>query len=286
MESHHISAGGVRLYVATAGHFADPPLLLLHGWPESHRGWLPVCPLLAGEFFLIMPDQRGFGRSDLPTGTDAYRMRPLVTDAAAVLDHFDIGKAGVVGHDFGGIVAWALGALAPQRVSRMTVLCAPHPMRFREAALADRRQLAIGFYAWLMNVGDAGERLLASRGFQDLSDWAFGSSPGVDEDLRAAYRKEWSRPGVFHAMAEWYRANYPPDLVNPDVSFRLPSVKVPVRYIHGEKDAAFIPAMATGSGSWVDAEYDEQMITGGSHWVVHEQPRLVADLIREWMGRQ
>lgn len=231
-----------------------------------------------------MPDQRGFGGSDRPEGTERYAMGTLVLDVVGLLDWGGFARAGIVGHDFGSAVTWATGALVPDRVTRAVTLCAPHPLHFRRAAIADPRQVTIAFYAWLMNIGEAGERLLAARDFRFLSDWAFGGT-GVDEDLVAAYRAEWARPGAFHAMAEWYRANYTPDLLNPDVDLVLPPVRVPVRSVHAGRDWAFVPGMASGSGDFVAAEYDEHVVEDATHWIVHERPDLVADLIRDWMLR-
>ena len=118
-----------------------------------------------------------------------------------------------------------------------------------------------------------------------LAVWAFGGSPGVTARQRDAYRDEWAEPGAFHAMAQWYRANYSPDLFNPDVPLQLPPVRVPVRYLHGERDFAFVPEMATGSGEFVDAEFDEHIVPGTTHWMIHEKPEEVAALIRDWMAR-
>jgi pimeloyl-ACP methyl ester carboxylesterase len=136
-----------------------------------------------------------------------------------------------------------------------------------------------------MHAGKAGERLLASSDFAMLADWAFGGSVGVTPDLVAAYREDWSRPGAFHAMAEWYRANYPPDLLNPDLEFDLPPIEIPTRYLHAEHDLAVVPEMATGSGKWVDAEFDERIVPGTTHWMLHERPDEVAGLIDDWMRR-
>ncbi len=284
LDLHDVTVNGVRLHVATAGADDAPPLLLLHGWPESRHGWDAALPLLAEDFRLIVPDQRGFGRSDRPEGTDAYRMGQLVGDVAGLIDWSGSEQAGLVGHDLGAAVSWAAAALIPSRLRRVVTMCAPHPMRFRQAAIDNPDQLRRAFYAWLLQT-DEGERLLAADGYRRLAAWAFGASPAVTEEQRNAYRAEWAEPGAFHAMAEWYRANYNPELFNPDVPLRLPPVQVPVRYLHGERDLAFVPEMATGSGEFVAADYDEQIVPGTTHWIIHERPDEVARLVREWMSR-
>ncbi len=284
MDRHDVTVNGVRLSVATAGPEDAATLVLLHGWPESSRGWGPLIPHLVDDYYLIVPDQRGFGASDRPEGTAAYAMGTLVGDVAGLIEWRGAGQVGIVGHDFGGAVSWAVGALLPDRVSRMVVMASPHPSRFKQVGAGNVDQLYRAFYVWLMHAGEAGERLLAAGDYQLLSDWAFGSSAAVDEETRAAYRDEWRQPGAFHAMAEWYRANYTPDLLNPDVPLALPPVRVPVRYLHGERDLAFTRGLETGSGAFVDADYDEQVVPGTTHWMIHERPDEIARLVKDWVG--
>jgi pimeloyl-ACP methyl ester carboxylesterase len=280
MECQEITVGDVTLSVQTAGSEDAPVLVLLHGWPESARGWSKILPLLELEYRLIVPDQRGFGASSKPDGTSAYAMAKLVGDVVGLIEWSGVERVGVVGHDFGGAVAWGLGAFAPERVSRMVVMAAPHPLRMRAAAIANPQQWQRSFYVWLLH-GRAGEALMARNDFKTLANWAFSEAVGPEE--REAYRSEWRQ--AFHSMAEWYRANYRPELFDPAVPLELPPVRVPVRYLHAEHDVAFVPEMATGSGEFVDAEYDEQIVEGTSHWMVHERPGEIARLVRGWMSR-
>jgi pimeloyl-ACP methyl ester carboxylesterase len=277
-----ISPCGVELHVSIAGLEDGPPLVLLHGWPEDHRCWRSVALLLGDRYRLLMPDQRGFGRSGMPEGTAAYSMATLLGDLLGLLDHFGIERAGIVGHDVGGALAWSAGSFAPQRFTRAVILSAPHPLHLRRAGIDDPSQLRRAFYAWLLNAGEAGEALLAADGFRRLTDWAFGGS-SVPESLLEEYRELWLQPGRFHAMGGWYRANYRPDLFNPDLPLRLPPVRVPVRYLQGEEDPAFVPGAARGSGEHVAAEYDEQVLAGIGHWLPHDVPALVAGVVDDWM---
>jgi pimeloyl-ACP methyl ester carboxylesterase len=277
-----VKSRGVRLAVRVAGDSEAPALLLLHGCPESSLAFDKMVPILADRYRLIVPDQRGFGDSERPTGTSSYSMGVLVGDALAVVEGAGADRVGVVGHDLGGSVAWALGALAPHRVAAMVVMASPHPMHFRRVAVTSPEQMQRAFYVWLMHSGPAGERLLGRDEYRTLSDWAFGRS-GVTEADRTTYRRQWSRPGAFTAMAEWYRANYTPDLLNPDVPLDLPPVTVPVRYLAAENYPAFAAGMDSGSGDFVDAAYDEMTVPGTTHWLCHDAPEVVAGLIDEWM---
>lgn len=283
IEHHTVPSSGVDLHVVTAGNASAPPIVLLHGWPETWRCWEPLIERLEG-FRLVAPDQRGFGRSAAPLGTASYRLSVLLGDLAAVIDHFELDRPGLVGHDLGGALVWSAGAFIPERVGRAVVMASPHPLRFRSAAIADPRQLARAFYVWLMHAGDSGEALLAAGNFERLASWAFAGSR-VPPGLVADYRRGWSEPGRFKAMAEWYRANYRPELCNPDVPLRFPPVRIPVRYLHPETDPAFVPAAAAGSGEFVEAEFDEQIVAGATHWLTHDAPDVVAEAIRDWMSR-
>lgn len=282
MERLEVTARGVRLIVWVAGEETAPPLLLLHGWPESSRAFAKVIPLLAERYRLIVPDQRGFGESDMPQGTASYSMGILVADMVAIADAVGADRVGVVGHDLGGSVAWALGALVPARVRAMVVMASPHPLHFRRVATASPEQMQRAFYVWLMHAGPAGERLLGRDDFRHLADWAFRRSAVTDED-RNAYRAQWLQPGRFTAMAEWYRAIYGPDLLNPDVPLDLAPVAVPVRYLAPEHDPAFAAGMHSGSGDFVDAAFDEMEVPGTTHWMCHDAPERVGELIDEWM---
>lgn len=283
MESATVSNGDVELFVRVAGPDDAPVLVLLHGWPDSGRGWLRVAPLLADRFRLLIPDNRGFGRSSMPVGTDRYRMGELVGDVAALLDWAGAERAHLAGHDFGGAVGWACGVLLARRLERLVVLAAPHPTRFQQVAAANPQQLARSFYVWLLNLGPPGEALLAQQGYRPLADWVFGGSSLPDEE-RQAYISEWSEPGRFTAMAEWYRANFTPDLFNPDRPLHLPPVQVPTRYIHAAGDLAFDPAAAGGSGEFVAAEYDEVLVDA-THWMLIDQPQRIAELVADWLQR-
>lgn len=279
-----VTVGGVDLAVSVAGADDAPPLLLLHGWPESHHCWDEIAPRLAGRFRLLMPDLRGFGASDAPSDITDYGMPVVTADAVAVLEHFGLSRAGVVGHDFGGAVAWALGAFLPSTVSAMVVLCSPHPLRLREAAVVDPDQWRRSFYVWLMHAGAEGEALLASDGFRTLAEWAFAGSR-IPADTVARYREQWSEPGRFHAMGQWYRANFRPSLFDPgSPAPSLPPVQVPTRYLHGESDPAFVPGAGRGSGAYVSAPFEETVVAGAGHWLPHDEPGMVADAIGDWLS--
>lgn len=277
----HVENGDVTLRVRTYGDPDRPLLIGLHGWPDSSRGWRLVAPRLADRFRVVTPDLRGFAGSSKPVGTDAYRMSRLIADVHAIADWAGRDRFCLAGHDYGGAITWACGMLAPQRVERAVVMASPHPKVFKKAG-TDPRQLMRSSYAFLMNIGPRGEALLRANDYEMLTSFAFRGVEAITDENLAEYRREWSEPGTFTAMSEYYRAHYPPDLLNPEVPLELPPVTVPTRYIHGLQDFAFVDALATGSGEFVTAAYDEVHLDT-THWMLYDQPGEVARLIAEWM---
>ncbi len=275
-----VTNGEIELRVRAYGDRGRPLLIGLHGWPDSSRGWAHVAPLLADRFYVLTPDLRGFAGSSKPVGTDAYRLSHLISDVHAVADWAGADRFFMAGHDFGAMITWSMLMFAPDRVIKAVTMAAPHPQVMKRAA-GNLRQISKSAYAFLMNAGEKGEALLRSKDFDLLISFAFGAVPAVTADDLAAYKAEWSQPGAFTAMAEYYRAHYNPDLLNPDIPLELPPVTVPVRYIHGLGDFAFIPELATGSGDFVEAEFDEVHLDT-SHWMLYEEPSRVAELIADW----
>ncbi len=246
---------------------------------------MKVAPLLSDRYRVIVPDLRGFGLSDAPADLEAYRMPVLLGDIAGLIEWAGGGPAFIAGHDFGGALTWQAATWLGHVVRRVVVLAAPHPLRMREVGAGNIEQLSRSFYVWLMQSGDPGIRLLSSDDFAMLGRFAFGTSPGFTAEDLEAYRAEWRRPGRFDAMANWYRAHFRPDLFNPDVPLELPKVQIPVRYVHGELDWAFARGMETGSGPFVESDFDEKVVGGASHWMPQERPAEVAELIHDWLSR-
>ena len=137
---------GVTLNVALAGPAEAPPVIMLHGFPESHRTWRGLVPLLEAEFRLVMPDQRGFAGSDRPQDVEAYRADTLVDDIFALAEAVGIERFALVGHDWGGAIAWPAALRGDPRLTRLTVINAPHPVIFQKSLIEDSDQRAASQY--------------------------------------------------------------------------------------------------------------------------------------------
>jgi pimeloyl-ACP methyl ester carboxylesterase len=282
----------VRLRCATAGDPADPTVLLLHGFPEFWYSWRHQLRPLADEgFHVVAPDLRGYNRSEKPAGVDAYDLDELVADAAGLAEHFG-GSAHVVGHDWGGLVAWQTAADRPDVVDRLAVLNAPHLDRYLEEVRRPRQALR-SWYVLVFQLPWLPERLLRAGDAAAL-DWMFRDTPAVEgafpPAVRRRYREAFLRPGVATAALNYYRA------LARRVAGRVArrggrpwtkngsremtgEVTPETLLVWGEADPALDAALTEGVERWVPDLRVERLPVG--HWVQAEAPERVSELLIE-----
>ena len=252
---------GVTLNVALAGDWRKPAVIMLHGFPESHRTWREVAPRLENDFFLVMPDQRGFAGSDLPQDVDDYKTNILIDDAFALADSLGLEQFTLIGHDWGGAIAWGAALRNDPRLTRLAIVNAPHPVVFQKSLIESAGQRAASQYITAFRAPGF-EKIVEAKGFDWFFDTTFARHVDVakiPEAEKQQYIADWSQPGAFNAMLNWYRASrmiVPPPGVTvplPDFLFRaFPSVQVPTLVIWGMKDAALLPLQLEGLDSLVD----------------------------------
>jgi pimeloyl-ACP methyl ester carboxylesterase len=166
-----VDVGGVRLHCRVEGE--GPLLLLLHGFPETSRAWRKQIPALAARFQVVAPDLRGFGASDKPKGVDAYRTpAALANDVVALVDAFEADRAHIVGHDWGGGVAWAVATLAPEVVDRLAVLNCPHPAVMQRALRSNWTQIRKSWYFFASQLPWLPEWALSRKGGRPVESLA------------------------------------------------------------------------------------------------------------------
>ena len=282
--TRHPLSTGVTLNVATAGSEDGPAIVLLHGFPESHRTWRGLVPLLEDRFRLVMPDQRGFAGSDRPQEVEAYRADQVVADIFALADALGIERFALVGHDWGGAIAWAAAIKGDARVERLAVINAPHPVVFQKSLIEDEDQRAASQYISAFRTPGF-EHAVEAMGWETFFDKSF--SGHVDLALippheRAQYIAEWSQPGAFTAMLNWYRASPvlvpPPGLAVPIPDWVLnafPSVRVPTLIVWGMRDKALLPMQLDGLDRLVE-RLQVVRIADAGHFVPWEKPEAVA----------
>ncbi|MDQ1517523.1 MAG: hypothetical protein QOE80_3353 [Actinomycetota bacterium] len=276
-----IEVGGLSFSVVVEGPEAGPAVVLLHGWPDSARVWRHQVPALAGAGFrVVVPDLRGFGDSDRPDGTAAYRAKLLCGDVVGILDALGVERAAVVGHDWGAALAWMLASVfAPDRVERLAVMAAGHPEALRNTG---PRQRQLSWYVLLFQFAGVAERWLT------MDDWmhfreTVGGTDGGYPDVDAAIA-ELSRPGALTASLEWYRANWTPEtLVAPPLG--LPPVGCPTLGIWAGGDAFVLEDQMRDSAAYVAGPWRYERLDGAGHWLQLDAPDRVNALLLEFLGR-
>ncbi len=278
-----IDANGLRFHALAAGPADGPLLLLLHGFPETSHGWRrQLAPLAAAGFRVVAPDQRGIGLSSRPAGAAAYRIDLLAADIVAIVRVLGRARAQVVGHDWGGVVAWFLALHHPDVVERVAIVDAPHPGVFSDYLRRHPSQWLKSWYMAFFQLPRLPEALLRADDFRRLAAALVGSSrPGAfsPEDL-AVYREAWSRPGALTAMLDWYRAlRLAPRPADP-----RRKVAIPVRLLWGDRDAALEPGLAEASLARCEAG-EVFHFPQATHWLPHEEPARVTALLLEFLRR-
>ena len=283
---------GITMNVAVAGPNDAPPVILLHGFPESHRTWRKLVPLLRDRFRLVMPDLRGFGMSDRPQDVADYDINLLLDDLLALADSQGIDRFALVGHDWGGAVAWAAALRGEPRIERLAIINSPHPWIFQKSLIEDKAQRAASQYISAFRTPGM-ETAVAAMGVAKFFDKSFAGhvDPAlIDPDERQRSIADWERPGALTAMFNWYRASHlvvPPPLATvpvPDWVLRLaPRVRIPVRVIWGLADKALLPVQLHGIGE-VGDDVEVVPLKGVGHFAPWEAPQAVADALAPFLA--
>jgi pimeloyl-ACP methyl ester carboxylesterase len=264
-----IDADGVTLAVRDEGE--GPPVLLIHGFPDSGDLWRnQVLALTSAGFRAIAPDLRGMGASGRPGD---YRLGRSVADMVAVLNTLEVEKATVVGHDWGAGVAWALAATQPDRVERLVAMSVGHPALRGHRTLESRQR---AWYTLLFQFEEA-EAILRRDDWRLFREWA-ATHPDLDARIQAL-----SEPGALTAGLGWYRANlHPARELDPPPA--LPAVQAPTLGLWSDGDVYLVEDFMERSGEFVDGEWRYERIEGASHWMQRDQPDRINALLLEFLA--
>jgi pimeloyl-ACP methyl ester carboxylesterase len=270
-----VSANGTRFHVAEAGD--GPLVLLLHGFPEFWWTWRhQLASLPAAGFRAVAVDLRGYGGSDKPPR--GYDLVTAAADAAGLIRALGEANAVVVGHGWGGLIAWTLAAYHPKVVRRLAVVSVAHPLRIRAAVLTNplgqgrRSSYALGFQLPVLP-----ERQLlrdgAARVGQMLESW---SAPGwPDPETKVIYARAMRIPSVAHSALEYHRwlvrSGIRPDGLRYARHMRA-AIQAPTLHLHGAVDGCVLPQTARGSGRYVDGAYRWRILDGAGHFPHEERP--------------
>ena len=263
-----VEHAGLTFDVTLAGPQDAPPVLLLHGFPQSSRSWWQVVDRLEADHRLVVPDQRGYSAGARPAEVSAYDVRELAADALAVAAALGHDRVHVVGHDWGASVGWQLAARHAPRVLTLTALSIPHLAAFGRAVAEDPEQRRLSAYLADFRRPGHEEELLADDA-RDLRAIYDGVVAAGDVDHYVGLMAG----GALTPALGWYRA------MGRDLG-RMPPVTVPTTYVWGEADRATSQAAATACAAHVTGAYRFVRLPGVSHWSPDEVPDLVAEEVR------
>ena len=273
-ESVAVDTNGISLHTRQAGPEDGPLVVLLHGFPEFWYGWhRQIKPLADAGYRVIVPDQRGYNRSDKPDGVDSYHIKTLAADVVGLLDAADRETAAVAGHDWGAAVAWWLALSYPERIESLTAVNVPHPTVMETTLRNSLSQLRKSWYMFAFQLPALPEAISTVNNCRVLRRGLTNSSrPGTFSatDLER-YRAAWTQPDALTAMINWYRAmgRYRPQPPRQQVS-------VPTLVMWGRQDEFLASTMAEESLDYCD---DAELVSfpSATHWVLHERSKRTAE---------
>lgn len=278
LADRYADLGDVRLHYVESG--SGRCVMFLHGFPEFWYAWRHQLVEFGATCHAVAPDMRGYNLSSKPEGLEPYRMRHLAGDVKALLRALNHERMILVGHDWGGAVAWATALMFPEIVERLVIMNAPHPAIFSRLLAENAQQIAASQYMTDFLDPSTEERLLANDA-AEISKWivTYGIKKGfMNETDGARYRAAWQMPGAMTAMLAYYRAQAESKGAPGDAEAL--TVRVPTWVLWGMKDRALTPANLEGLENYVP---DLRIVRAddADHWVVHQRPDLVSKVVGE-----
>ncbi|WP_454790188.1 alpha/beta fold hydrolase [Mycolicibacterium lutetiense] len=266
--------------VTDRGPADGPVVVLLHGFPQQNSSWEQIIPLLTAKGFrCLAPNQRGYSPGARPTRRRDYRATELAKDILALIDASGADRVHLVGHDWGGAVAWGVAGSAPDRLASLSALSVPHPMAFLRSMLTSRQGLA-SWYMYVNQLPWVAERFMLGR---DGKGKAMAKSlirsglrpEAADRDARAM-----AEPGALTAALNWYRA-MPLSRSGPGAADKI---TVPTLYVWSDRDIAITAKPARDTANYVSGPYRFETLTGASHWLPEEKPAEIAEMLLQWFA--
>ena len=264
----YAQSGDVKIHYVTKGE--GPLLVMIHGFPDYWYTWREQIPALSEHFQVVAMDQRGYNLSGKPEGLAQYQMEELVQDVESVIKHFGKKKAIVVGHDWGGAVAWSFATAKPQMIDHLVILNLPHFNGLQRELANNPEQRRASAYAREFQKEDAASRLTA----EGLTFWI------KDSEAKAKYLEAFKRSS-FEGMLNYYKANYPRPPY--DETPEMPPVDCSVLMIHGLKDTALLPGALNDTWKWVKRDLTLVTLPEAGHFVQQDAGPKVTQTLLTWL---
>ncbi|WP_281195295.1 alpha/beta fold hydrolase [Halorubrum sp. F4] len=281
VESTFRDVNDVSLHTVAAGDPNDSLVVLLHGFPEFWYEWHDyIEPFVEAGYRVLVPDQRGYNHSEKPAGIRPYRITELSGDIIGLIATENRDTAHVVGHDWGAAVAWDLALRRPDTVDRLGIINVPHPMVFEEHLRSNLTQMRKSWYMFFFQVPRVPEWYVRRDDYEFMvtAMRQEARSEAFNETDFKRYRRAWAQDGAITAMLNWYRALFRHGEEPP-----RERVTAPTCVVWGENDQALVPEMAPQSLDYCDEGTLEQ-ISEATHWIPHEYPDRVANLLLTHLG--
>lgn len=300
--SDFIECNGIRFHLVHNGaeyngsplHEDRQAILMLHGFPEFWIAWESVMETLGNEYLILVPDQRGYNKTDAPAGAENYRARLLVHDminlTSAVLGDKTFSLAG---HDWGASIAYALAINFPEKINNLLIANGVHPACFQRAMIDYPDQAKASAYFHILRSPDAAPHMCANDFAKTFSMFEkFSLTPWLDEKTKERYREAWSGKERLAAMLHWYNSS---PIVVPEVGKPIPEaplyhaisdefrVTMPHTLVWGMGDQALLPATHENLDMFCD-ELTRVEVQDADHWILHTHGELVADALRKLVG--
>jgi pimeloyl-ACP methyl ester carboxylesterase len=276
IEGGTVLLNGLEFNYLEAGGKDGVPVILLHGFPQFADVWTSLLNDLAAHGFrAVAPDQRGYSCKARPIDVEAYAIPELISDVLALADHFGWSKFHLIGHDWGGLLAWALAAKHPDCLQSLAVLSTAHPDAFLEAVACDPDQKARSQYIQLFKMpGHVAEAMFLKDDGARLRGVFQGK---VSEEQVSENMERLLDPGALTATLNWYRAL--------DLDARIGPVNVPALYIWGDEDMALGRAAVDATQQYVNGPYRLEVLSEHSHWLQDDASERVSKLILDHLSR-
>lgn len=275
----YITTNGINLHYVTQGE--GPLMLMLHGFPEFWYSWRYQIPEFAKNFKVVALDLRGYNDSDKPKEQSAYVIDELIKDVQGVIQGLGYETCILVGHDWGGAIAWHFAYAHPDMVEKLIILNLPHPAKFAEG-LRTSQQLLRSSYIFLFQLPLLPELLLQASDYAAIATaiqgTAFNKSAFTPADIDA-YKDAAGKRGALTAMLNYYRNIFQSQTLKQNWSI----LEVPTLLIWGEHDTALGKELTYGTAAYV-RDFQIKYIANSGHWVQQEQPELVTQYMREFLS--
>ena len=290
-KSEFAEVNNVKIHYIQAGPENGELIIFLHGFPQFWYMWRDQLLEFSKDYLVVAPDMRGYNLSSKPKGIEQYKPNHIVEDIRAlVVDHFNRKKCILVGHDWGGVIAYPFANTHPNLVEKLIIINAPHPNIFAQLITNNKDQQTSSQYVLFFRSKNA-EGYLSLSNYKNILNIIVTSDMEFTEDDKQMYINAWSQPGALTGGLNYYRAGglKPPsqgekihNLASKQVDLPPVMINVPTLVIWGEKDTALTTHNLEGLDKFIP-ELKIKRISEGSHWIINEQPDKVNFLIREFL---